>query len=98
MSSILDKLLAAEKSFGYESMTVSDNPIIDLKTGEAYHGANFLACAVSSACDDIRYAQGLLVKCLDVIIGHLHEPSMSDNLPNALLAENDGVNIGLKGV
>eukprot|EP01022_Parablepharisma_sp_SALTPOND_P025016 TRINITY_DN568_c0_g1_i1.p1 TRINITY_DN568_c0_g1~~TRINITY_DN568_c0_g1_i1.p1 ORF type:complete len:430 (+),score=21.08 TRINITY_DN568_c0_g1_i1:386-1675(+) len=76
MSPLLDKLSAVEGYFASESRTISDNPVLDSATGEVYHGGNFLASSPAMGCDDIRYCLGIMVKCVDVLLGHLHEPSM----------------------
>ena len=97
MAPLLDKLSSVQEYFENESVTVSDNPVLDIKSGEVYHGGNFLATGPTMGCDDIRYSMAIMVKSLDALIGQLHEPSMSLELPHSLRATEDGVAMGLKG-
>lgn len=82
-----------------EMNSVSDNPLIDVDSGQFFQSGNFLGQYVGIAMDDLRRFVGLMAKHLDVQIATLVAPEFNNGLP-ASLQGNSGVsyNMGLKGL
>lgn len=82
-----------------ELNSLTDNPIIDVDAGAAYHGGNFLGQYVAVGMDQLRSYLGLLAKHLDVQIALVVAPEFNGGLPASLVGNpSRRTNLGLKGL
>lgn len=82
-----------------EMNSVSDNPLIDIETGQFHQSGNFLGQYVGLAMDDLRKFLGLMAKHLDVQIATLVAPEFNSGLPASLQGNASlPYNMGLKGL
>jgi phenylalanine ammonia-lyase len=96
---IVEQIDSAIRQLEIEMNSASDNPLIDVDEGVAYHCGNFLAEHVATALDGLRHHVGLAAKHVDVQLALLMAPEFSDGLPAALVGnEQRPINMGLKAV
>jgi phenylalanine ammonia-lyase len=82
-----------------EMNAISDNPLIDVATGDFHQSGNFLGQYVGVAMDELRRHIGLMAKHLDVQIAAIATPEFSNGLPASLQGNADiPYNMGLKGL
>lgn len=99
MGSIVETIARVHRTVETEMNAISDNPIIDPKTGEFYQSGNFLGQYIGIAMDDLRRSLGMLAKHLDVQIALLVSPEFSRGLPPSLRGNDQlAYNMGLKGL
>ena len=96
---IAEGLARVQRTVETEMNAVSDNPLIDVETGDFYQSGNFLGQYISIAMDDLRRFIGLLAKHLDVQIATLVAPEFNGGLSPSLLGNPaSSFNMGLKGL
>eukprot|EP01024_Parvocaulis_polyphysoides_P007192 TRINITY_DN12157_c0_g3_i2.p2 TRINITY_DN12157_c0_g3~~TRINITY_DN12157_c0_g3_i2.p2 ORF type:complete len:283 (+),score=42.66 TRINITY_DN12157_c0_g3_i2:144-992(+) len=96
---IFDGFEKIQEQIEVEINSVTDNPLFDTKTGEFFHGGNFLGQYIGVAMDQLRYYIALLAKHLDVQIGLISSPEFSNGLSASLVGNFENpTNMGLKGL
>lgn len=96
---IVDGLRYIARQIVNEANSVNDNPLIDVDTGNFFHGGNFLGQYVGIAMDQLRSYVGLLAKHLDTQIALLMTPEFSNGLSPSLVGNGQrAVNMGMKGM
>jgi len=96
---IVEGLAQIAQSISTEMNAVSDNPLIDVDSGQFHQSGNFLGQYVAMAMDQLRRHIGLLAKHLDVQIAQLAAPAFNNGLPASLRGNADRpFNMGLKGL
>jgi phenylalanine ammonia-lyase len=96
---VLDTLTSVSGELEVEANSTTDNPLIDVRTGEVHNGGNFLAQYVATGLDRVRAQLALTAKHTDVQIAMLMSPSMSDGLAPSLVGNRERArNMGLKGL
>jgi phenylalanine ammonia-lyase len=96
---VVDGLATIRSQVHVELNSLTDNPIVDGRSGATYHGGNFLGQYVAVSMDQLRYYVGLVAKHLDVQIALLVAPEFNAGLPASLIGNpSSPCNLGLKGL
>ncbi|KAL8732780.1 MAG: hypothetical protein Q9166_002562 [cf. Caloplaca sp. 2 TL-2023] len=95
---VLEDLLSAHQQIEVELNSVTDNPIIDSKTGRALHGGNFQAKSVTSAVEKVRQAVQSLGRILFAQCTEIINPAMNRGLPPNLTADDPSTSFIMKGI
>ena len=99
MGPVVEGIARVNQVIETEMNSVSDNPLIDPKSGQFYQSGNFLGQYVGIAMDDLRRFIGLMAKHLDVQIASLVAPEFSGGLSPSLRGNDElSYNMGLKGL
>ncbi|VDC04879.1 unnamed protein product [Peniophora sp. CBMAI 1063] len=94
----LEDINAALNALTVECNSTTDNPLFDGETGEAHHGGNFQAMAVTSAMEKTRLALAAIGKLLFAQSTELVNPAMNRGLPPSLAASDPSLNYHAKGL
>ncbi|KAK2668214.1 Phenylalanine ammonia-lyase, shielding domain superfamily [Fusarium oxysporum f. sp. vasinfectum] len=81
-----------------ELNSTSDNPIIDIKSGEVYSGANFISSSVANGMEKSRLALQMVGKLLFSLSSELINPTMNRGLPPNLVADDPSLSFTMKGI
>jgi len=81
-----------------ELNSTTDNPLIEVATGQIHHGGNFQAMAVTNAMEKTRLSLQHFGKLIFSQVTELINPSMSRGLAANLAATDPSLNFHLKGV
>jgi phenylalanine ammonia-lyase len=96
---IVDGIRQIAEHVEAEINSATDNPLIDIATGNTYHGGNFLGQYIGVGMDQLRYHIGLLAKHLDAQIALAVTPAFSNGLPAMLVGNTERtINGGLQGL
>lgn len=94
----LEDLMLANRQLDIELNSTCDNPIVDVKNGDIYSGANFQAASVTSAMEKARNVLQMLAKMLFSQTSELINPMFSNGLPANLAADEPSLSFTMKGV
>lgn len=94
----LEDLMLANRQLDIELNSTCDNPIVDVKNGDIYSGANFQAASVTSAMEKARNILQMLAKMLFSQTSELINPMFSNGLPANLAADEPSLSFTMKGV
>ncbi|KAI0260177.1 phenylalanine ammonia-lyase [Gloeopeniophorella convolvens] len=83
---------------GARRVLATDNPLFNGETGEAHHGGNFQAMAVTGAMERTRLALHHVGKLLFAQATELMNPAMNRGLPPSLAASDPSLNYHGKGL
>ncbi|KAL9561655.1 hypothetical protein ACKAV7_014211 [Fusarium commune] len=81
-----------------ELNSTSDNPIIDVHSGEVYSGANFISSSVANGMEKTRLALQMVGKLLFSLSSELINPTMNRGLPPNLVADDPSLSFTMKGI
>ncbi|KAF5631670.1 phenylalanine ammonia-lyase [Fusarium sp. NRRL 25303] len=81
-----------------ELNSTSDNPIIDINSGEVYSGANFISSSVANGMEKTRLALQMVGKLLFSLSSELINPTMNRGLPPNLVADDPSLSFTMKGI
>ncbi|KAF5624630.1 phenylalanine ammonia-lyase [Fusarium tjaetaba] len=81
-----------------ELNSTSDNPIIDVNSGEVYSGANFISSSVANGMEKTRLALQMVGKLLFSLSSELINPTMNRGLPPNLVADDPSLSFTMKGI
>ncbi|NNC35927.1 MAG: histidine ammonia-lyase [Acidimicrobiales bacterium] len=93
MGACLDILAHVSRTLEIEANAVTDNPLVDIETGEILSGGNFHAEPVAFAADQLALAIAEIGSIAQRRIALLVDPALSYGLP-PFLSPNPGVNSG----
>ncbi len=93
MGACIDILSQVSDTLEIEANAVTDNPLVDIETGDILSGGNFHAEPVAFAADQIALALAETGAIAQRRISLLVDPALSFGLP-AFLSPNPGVNSG----
>jgi len=93
MGACLDILSNVEQTLVTEANAVTDNPLVNIDTGEILSGGNFHAEPVAFAADQLALAIAEIGSIAQRRIALLVDPALSYGLPT-FLSPNPGVNSG----
>ncbi|MCF6219901.1 MAG: histidine ammonia-lyase [Robiginitomaculum sp.] len=93
MGACIDILNQVANTLEIEANAVTDNPLVDIETGDILSGGNFHAEPVAFAADQIALALAETGAIAQRRISLLVDPALSFGLP-AFLSPNPGVNSG----
>ncbi|KAM5366922.1 hypothetical protein ACJA88_011783 [Fusarium oxysporum] len=71
-----------------ELNSASDNPIIDIKSGQVYSGANFISSSVANGMEKSRLALQMVGKLLFSLSSELINPILNRGLPPNVVADD----------
>ncbi|KAH7128127.1 L-Aspartase-like protein [Dendryphion nanum] len=94
----LEDLSAVLKQLTIELNSTSDNPLIDVKTGSVYSGANFIASSVASGMEKSRLSLSIIGRLLFSLSSELINPTLNRGLPPNLAADDPSLSFTMKGV
>lgn len=94
----LEDLMLANRQLDIELNSTCDNPVVDVKNGDIYSGANFQATTVTSAMEKTRNVLQMLAKMLFSQTSELINPMFSNGLPANLAADEPSLSFTMKGV
>ena len=99
MGPVVEGIARVNQVIETEMNSVSDNPLIDPKSGQFYQSGNFLGQYVGIAMDDLRRFIGLLAKHIDVQIATVVAPPFNGGVSASLRGNDEReYNMGLKGL
>ncbi|KAF4502390.1 phenylalanine ammonia-lyase [Fusarium agapanthi] len=81
-----------------ELNSTSDNPIIDINSGEVYSGANFISSSVANGMEKTRLALQMVGKLLFSLSSELINPTTNRGLPPNLVADDPSLSFTMKGI
>ena len=87
----------AKKILVEEVNSANDNPIVDVNSGNVYHGGNFHGDYVSFEMDKLRIALTKLSMLQERQLNYLLNPSLNEMLPAFVNLGKLGLNFGLQG-
>ncbi len=94
---IYDAITDAEKIFLEEANSVHDNPVINHKTKNVYHGGNFHGDYVSFESDKLKIAVAKLTMIIDRQLNFLMNDKLNKILPPFVNLGTLGLNLGMQG-
>lgn len=97
MGPILDTLNGARQTVEDELNSVSDNPIIDYRSGNVFHGGNFHGDYVSLAMDKLKIATTKLSLLIERQLNYLLNDKLNQQLPPFVNLGTLGLNLGMQG-
>ncbi|MEI7596267.1 MAG: aromatic amino acid ammonia-lyase [Bacteroidota bacterium] len=98
LGAIHDAIENAEEVVVNEMNSVSDNPIIDFKTENVYHGGNFHGDYVSFEMDKLKLAITKLSMLSERHLAFLCNAKINEILPPFVNLGKLGLNLGMQGV
>jgi histidine ammonia-lyase len=98
LGAIHDAIESAETVVVNEMNSVSDNPIIDMKTENVYHGGNFHGDYVSFEMDKLKLAITKMSMLSERHVAFLCNSKINEILPPFINLGTLGLNLGMQGV
>lgn len=95
---ILDTVLHAEQVVENELNSVNDNPVVDHKNKNIFHGGNFHGDYVSLEMDKLKLVVTKLSMLAERQLNFLLNPHLNQKLPPFANAGKLGLNFGLQGM
>jgi histidine ammonia-lyase len=95
---VYDTIEYSAKIITQELNSVNDNPVIDYKNGNIFHGGNFHGDYVSLEMDKLKIAVTKLGMLADRQLNFLLNPSLNKKLPAFINAGVLGLNFGVQGM
>lgn len=95
---VYETILNAEKVLVEELNSVSDNPIIDVKTKSVYHGGNFHGDYISLEMDKLKLAITRLSMLSERQLNFILNPNLNEKLPPFVNLGTLGLNLGIQGM
>ncbi|MEM9258509.1 MAG: aromatic amino acid ammonia-lyase [Bacteroidota bacterium] len=97
MGPILDTLIDAQTTVEDELNSVSDNPIIDYRNENVFHGGNFHGDYVSLSMDKLKIAITKLSLLIERQLNYLLNDKLNQQLPPFVNLGTLGLNLGMQG-
>ena len=94
---VMDTLSHSTKILLEEVNSANDNPIIDVKTEQVYHGGNFHGDYISLEMDKLRLVMTKTSMLAERQINYLLNPKLNEILPAFVNASKLGLNFGMQG-
>jgi histidine ammonia-lyase len=98
VGAIYDTIKYAEEVVINELNSANDNPIIDHKGGNVYHGGNFHGDYVSLEMDKVKIAISKLSMLLERQLNYLLNDKLNQKLPPFINSGKLGFNFGMQGM
>lgn len=95
---VWDEFAAVEKTLMNELMSADDNPIVDVDSGNVYHGGNFHGDYVSLAMDKLKIAATKMTMLAERQMNYLFHDKLNEMLPPFLNRGVLGLNYGLQAL
>ncbi len=94
---VLDTLSHAERVVVNELNSVNDNPVIDHKEGDVFHGGNFHGDQVAVEMDKLRAGLTKMSMVVERQLNYLLNDRLNDRFPPFLNRGRPGFNFGIQG-
>ncbi|KXS94682.1 hypothetical protein AC578_10081 [Pseudocercospora eumusae] len=94
----LEDLNLAATQLEIELNSTTDNPLIDVESGQVHNGGNFQATSVTSATEKTRLCLQMLGKLLFTQNSELINPMMNGTLPPNLSFDDPSLSFTFKGI
>lgn len=95
---VLDTVLATERVIIDEINSVNDNPIVDRKNKNIFHGGNFHGDYVALEMDKLKIAVTKLSMLAERQLNFILNPALNGKLPPFANAGRLGLNFGIQGM
>jgi histidine ammonia-lyase len=95
---VYDTITSAEKVLIDELNSVSDNPVIDDKAKDVFHGGNFHGDYVALEMDKLKIAITKLSMLADRQLNYLLNDKLNGKLPPFINTGTIGLNFGIQGI
>lgn len=95
---VYDTVSAAEKVILNEINSVNDNPVIDHRNGNVYHGGNFHGDYVSLEMDKLKLVVTKLSMLMERQLNFLMNDKLNNKLPPFVNRGILGLNLGMQGM
>jgi len=95
---VLDTLDNTEKILLEEVNSANDNPIVDVKNKQVYHGGNFHGDYVSLEMDKLKLVVTKMSMLAERQLNYLLNPNLNNILPPFVNLGKLGLNFGMQGV
>lgn len=95
---VLDTLNTVEKTLIEEVNSANDNPIVDVKNKNVYHGGNFHGDYVSLEMDKLKLVVTKTSMLAERQLNYLLNPNLNNILPPFVNLGKLGLNFGMQGV
>ena len=95
---VLEDFALAYDQLTVELNSVTDNPLVDSKTGRVFHGGNFQARAVTSAAEKLRQGLQSIGRMLFTQCTEMINPATSWGLPPNLCSDDPNDSFLFKGL
>ena len=95
---VLDTVLHAQQVIENELNSVNDNPVVDYKNENIFHGGNFHGDYVSLEMDKLKLVVTKLSMLAERQLNFLLNPHLNQKLPAFTNAGKLGLNFGLQGM
>ena len=94
---IWDAILHSTNTLIEEVNSANDNPIIDVASGNVYHGGNFHGDYIAFEMDTLRIAIAKLTMLMERQLNYLLNSSLNGILPSFVNLGKLGLNFGMQG-
>lgn len=98
LGAVYDTIRNAEEVVVDEMNSVSDNPIVDVKSKNVYHGGNFHGDYVSLEMDKLKLAVTRISMLSERHLAFLCNPKLNEILPPFVNLGILGLNLGMQGM
>ena len=95
---VLDTLEYAEKTLLDEINSANDNPIIDHKNKDVYHGGNFHGDYIGLEMDKLKIALTKMSMLVERQLNHMVNDKLNNKLPPFINLGKLGFNFGIQGM
>jgi len=95
---VLDTLKSVQKILIEEVNSANDNPIVDVKKQQVYHGGNFHGDYVSLEMDKLKIVTTKMTMLAERQLNYLLNSKLNDILPPFVNLGQLGLNFGMQGV
>ncbi|RAJ02621.1 histidine ammonia-lyase [Chitinophaga skermanii] len=95
---IYDTLVAAEKTVVNELNSANDNPVVDHRAGNVFHGGNFHGDYISLEMDKVKIAITKLSMLSERQLNYLMNDRLNHKFPPFINLGKLGFNFGMQGV
>ncbi|KAE8853258.1 hypothetical protein HRS9122_00250 [Pyrenophora teres f. teres] len=94
----LEDLILADQQINVELNSSSDNPLVNVDSGDIVYNCNFQAVAVTTAVEKTRLALQMFGRLITAQFTEMVDPTLSRGLPANLVADDPSLSFGVKGV
>jgi len=95
---VLDTLNVTEKILIEEVNSANDNPIVDVKNQQVYHGGNFHGDYISLEMDKLKIVVTKMSMLAERQLNYLLNPKLNNILPPFVNLGTLGLNFGMQGI
>ena len=94
---VLDTIEQTKTVLENELNSTNDNPIVDIESGNVFHGGNFHGDYVSLEMDKLKIVVTKMMMLCERQLNFLLNPALNQKFPPFLNSDSLGINFGLQG-